>query len=92
MLPMNKNLTLEKLVLFVYDEISDPEEREEISRMMKENNDIYTLYNELFETRDSIKDSFSSPSENSIQRILNYSKALSVVHTKDHHTMGLVLN
>lgn len=89
---MRKTLTPEKLVLFVYDEISEPSECEEISKMIKEDNECYDMYNELSETRNLIDRSFSSPSETSIQRILNYSRALSVVHTKDHHTLGLVLN
>lgn len=89
---MDKTLTLEKLVLFVYDEVSEISDCEEISKKIKEDSDLYEMYNSLSETREIIEESFASPSENSIQRILNYSRALSVVHTKDHHTLGLVLN
>jgi hypothetical protein len=89
---MSKTLTPEKLVLFVYDEISDPQECEEISKLVKADNGSYALCNELTEIREKIEQSFASPSEESIRSILNYSRALSVVHMKDHRTMGLVLN
>ncbi len=89
---MTKTLTPEKLVLFVYDEISDPQERDEISTMVKVDNEAYALVSELAAMRDTIERSDASPSENSIQSILNYSRALSVVHMKNHRTMGLVLN
>lgn len=89
---MDKTLTPEKLVLFVYDEISNSQERDEIVKGIRADNACYSLYCELKEARESIEQNMASPSEQSIQRILNYSKALSVVHTKDHHTLGLVLN
>jgi hypothetical protein len=89
---MTKTLTPEQLVLFVYDEISDPQDREEISNMVKADNASYDMFTELAGVREKIEQDFASPSENSIQRILNYSRALRVVHTKDHHTLGLVLN
>ncbi len=89
---MNKTLTPEKLVLLVYDEISNPQERGEILKEMRNDNELYACFNQLSEACEMLTENLSSPSEQSIQRILNYSKALSVVHTSDHHTLGLVLN
>lgn len=89
---MSKTITLEQLVLFVYDEISDPQECEEISKIVKADNETYALCNEFSEIREKVEQSLSSPSDESIRSILNYSRALSVVHMKDHRTLGLVLN
>jgi hypothetical protein len=89
---MSQTLTPEQLVLFVYDEISDPHDREEISKMVKADSELYDLYNDLSDIRKELEAGLASPSENTIRQILNYSDALSVVHTSDHHTMGLLLN
>ena len=89
---MSQTLTPEQLVLFVYDEISDPNDREEISKMVKADSELYELYNDLSDIRKELESCSASPSENSIRQILNYSDALSVVHTSDHHTMGLLMN
>lgn len=89
---MQKTLTREKLVLFVYDEISNPLECNEIARVIKSDNELYQQYNELKETKQIIDSLIASPSANIITGILNYSKALNMVHTSDHKTIGLVMN
>jgi hypothetical protein len=89
---MIKTFTLEKLVLFVYDEISDPVEKDELLKAIRTDNELYEKYNELVETRGEIDNSFSSPSDETVNNILNYSKALDVLKTKDQKTIGLVMN
>jgi hypothetical protein len=89
---MKQTLTFENLVLFVYDEISDAREREELKQAIRNDNELYQMYNELAETREEIDGFNDSPSENVINRILNYSKALNVIEMSDHTTMGLVMN
>lgn len=89
---MPKTLTPENLVLFVYDEISDPEMRDELKTAIRCDNDLYDEYCQMQETREMIEQTAALPSQQSINRILSYSKALNVVHTSDHHTIGLVMN
>jgi hypothetical protein len=89
---MIKTFTLEKLVLFVYDEISDPVEKDELLKAIRTDSELYEKYNELVETRGEIDNSFSSPSDETVNNILSYSKALDVLKTKDHKTIGLVMN
>ena len=91
-LPMVKSITPEKLVLFVYDEISDPVEKDGLAQAIRGNNDLYEKYIKLVETRAEIENSLSSPSDEIVNNILNYSKALDVLKTKDHKTIGLVMN
>ena len=89
---MPKTLTPEKLVLFVYDEISDPEEQDDVKNAIRVNNELYGEYCLMQETREMLDASVHLPSQQTINNILNYSKALSVVHTRDHRTIGLVMN
>lgn len=89
---MQKTLTPEKLVLFVYDEISDPELLDEMKNAIRVDSELYGEYCEMQEARELLDASSRLPSKQTINNILNYSKALSVIHTRDHQTIELVLN
>lgn len=89
---MQKTLTPEKLVLFVYDEISDSEEVDEMKKAIRVDNELYEEYCLMQETRELLDAQEHLPSQQTINNLLNYSKALSVVQLKDHRTIELVLN
>jgi hypothetical protein len=63
-----------------------------MNRAIRSDNDLYDEYCLMQESRDLIERSLSNPPEACINRLLNYSKALTVVHTKDHRTIELVMN
>jgi hypothetical protein len=89
---MVKSITLEKLVLFVYDEISDQKEKDELAQAIFEDSELYAKYRQLADTRKKIDQSVSAPSDEIVNNILNYSKALNVLETKGHKKIGLVMN
>jgi hypothetical protein len=89
---MKKSLTPDDLVLFIYDEISDPQERDEVAQAIKADNEMYEVYNSFTEIRETLEKTIKSPLKSTIRNLLNYSKALSVMQTKDHWKLGLVMN
>jgi hypothetical protein len=89
---MKKSLTPDDLVLFIYEEISNPQERNDIEQAIKADNEMYELYNSFAEIRETLDKSVKSPLNSTIRNLLNYSKALSVMQTKDHKKLGLVMN
>jgi hypothetical protein len=73
---MNRLLTPEKLVLFVYDEIRDPEERSSMGKAIRSKSDWLQMYTELKEARQMLDHNHISPSDNVIKRIMDYSASL----------------
>jgi hypothetical protein len=88
-MPMIKPTTLKKLVLFVYDEISDPEERDEMAQAIREDKELHKKYMELAGMRKKIDNSFSSPPDEIVNNILNYAKALDAPEKKNRKKRGL---
>jgi hypothetical protein len=73
---MKKILTQEKLVLFVYGEISDPKERAKIEKEIHSSSEWTQLYTELMEARQMLDHNNSVPSDDVIKKIMDYSKSL----------------
>ena len=76
---MNKTFTHENLLLLIYDEIRDPLLEQAIRDEIRNDNALYEEFVQLTETKHQIEKSLSGPSENAIQSILSYAKAIARV-------------
>ena len=74
---MIKTFTQNDVIRFVYDEVST-EERSQMEELLLIDASFQQLYRSLMKTKVLIKKSALEPSENVINRILNYSKSLSL--------------
>ena len=74
---MIKTFTRNDVIRFVYDEVS-PEERFQMEGLLHVDAEFLKLYKRYSKTKDLIKKSALEPSENVINRILNYSKTLTL--------------
>jgi hypothetical protein len=74
---MIKTFTQNDVIRFVYDEVS-PEERSQMEGLLLIDAEFLKLYNRYSATKALIKKSCLEPSENVIDRILNYSKTLTL--------------
>ena len=74
---MIKTFTQNDVIRFVYDEVST-EERSQMEELLLIDASFQKLYRSLRKTKVEIKKSALEPSENVINRILNYSKSLSL--------------
>ncbi len=74
---MIKTFTQDDVIRFVYDEVST-EERSQMEELLLIDSSFQKLYRSLMKTKVLIKKSALEPSENVIDRILNYSKSLSL--------------
>lgn len=74
---MIKTFTQNDVIRFVYDEVST-EERSQMEELLLIDPSFQKLYRSIRKTKGLIKKSALEPSENVINRILNYSKSLSL--------------
>jgi len=74
---MIKTFTQNDVIRFVYDEVST-EERSQMEELLLIDASFQKLYRSHMKTKVLIKKSALEPSENVINRILNYSKSLSL--------------
>jgi hypothetical protein len=74
---MIKTFTQNDVIRFVYDEVST-EERSQMEELLIIDASFRKLYKSYAKTKHLIKKSAIEPSENVINRILNYSKSLSL--------------
>ena len=74
---MIKTFTKNDLIRFVYDEVSS-EERSQMEFLLIHDSSFQKLYKSLKKVKSRIKKSALEPSDNVINRILNYSKSLSL--------------
>ncbi|ABG60929.1 hypothetical protein [Cytophaga hutchinsonii] len=74
---MIKTFTQNDVIRFVYDEVST-EERSQMEELLLVDTAFQKLYKSYTKTKGHIKKSTLEPSENIINRILIYSKSLSL--------------
>ena len=74
---MIKTFTQNDVIRFVYDEVT-PEERFQMEGLLHVDSEFLKLYKRHYKTKGLIKKSSLEPSENVINRILMYSKSLSL--------------
>jgi len=76
---MIKTFTQNDVIRFVYDEVN-AEERSQFNDLLLIDTDFQKLYFNYTKTKVSIAKSTLEPSENVINRILTYSKSLTLQH------------
>ncbi len=91
-MPMNKTFTPENLLLYAYGDFTDSVQKQSISKTIRNDNLLYEEYLELTEMKQMIEKSFISPSENVINKILSYSKALGDVDVADPELRLMIQN
>jgi hypothetical protein len=73
---MNKTPTLENLLQYAYGDYTDSIQEQTISHLIRSGNALYEEYLQIMETKQMIEKSFTDPSDEVINRIISYSKAL----------------
>ena len=80
------------LILYAYNEITDPLQRREIETELRVNSSFYEECIQLSELRDKLDLLSCGPSERATNRILAYARALDVIHTQSAGTVCLCSN
>jgi hypothetical protein len=87
---MNKNLTLDDLILFAYDECGTKKPEQIINAICK-NEEFIDEYYSIVKIKQELDSIQEEPSERTINNILNYSKALNVFKCKPDVGTNLVI-
>lgn len=78
---MSENFTLEKMMLYMYDEGLKLDERKQLAAQLQSNLNLKEEFDKINETRVLINKCFVSPSKQIISNILNYSRSTAGVKT-----------
>lgn len=78
---MIKIFTPDDVIRLVYDEVTD-EEAAEINQAMVCDNELQEAYKSIRHIKDQLTRAVKQPSENVINRILNYSKSVNLPSKK----------
>ena len=79
--PMNKNFTLNDLILLAYNETGE-KETVDILEAINNDDNLFEEYLSLLEEKKLLDQLQQEPSESTISNILNYSRALNVFALK----------
>jgi hypothetical protein len=78
MLLMNKTFTPENLLLYAYDDEDDLNQKQSVRKLIQNDTILYEEYLQIMEIKQEIEKSFTSPSNEVINRIMSYSRSLAV--------------
>ncbi|MEI6766954.1 MAG: hypothetical protein WCM76_15090 [Bacteroidota bacterium] len=87
---MNKLITIDEIILFAYNEISDKQERTLISEAIKADNELYDAYLSIMETKNQLDS--DAPSDLSVRFIIDYSNALSLAPSERFGNIPVLMN
>jgi hypothetical protein len=87
---MNKLITIDEIILFAYNEISDKQERMLISEAIKADNELYDAYLSIMETKNQLDS--DAPSDLSVRFIVDYSNALAMPPSARFGNCPVLLN
>jgi hypothetical protein len=89
---MDKTFTHEDLLLFAYGELDDAIQEQAIRQLILNDNILYEEYLQIMDTRQMIEKSFATPSEEVINRIISYSRALATVDVAEPELRFMIQN
>ncbi len=78
---MIKTFTQDDVIRFVYDEMNEEEARE-LSQALLCDTELETMYNELITMKAHLDAAEQAPSDKVVERIMNYSKSLTLPSSK----------
>ncbi len=89
---MNKLITLEDLLLFVYDEITDMSAKSSIKNAIKTEHYIYNEFTRLNDAKHEMETIMVNPPDSVVKEIVSYSKALAVVNVSEQNLRTIIKN
>ena len=87
---MNINFTLDNLILFAYNE-TETKENKEILDALNTDNDMLDDYLSVLACKTTLDNLQKDPSEQSVNNIFNYSRALNVFNLKPDVNSAFVI-
>jgi hypothetical protein len=89
---MDKTITHEDLLLFAYGELDDLIQEQAIRQLIQNDNALYEEYLQILETMQMIDNCFTGPSEEVINKIISYSRALATVDVAEPELRIMIQN
>jgi hypothetical protein len=89
---MDKTFTHEDLLLFAYGELDDSIQEQAIRQLILNDNILYEEYLQIMDARQMIEKSFATPSEEVMNRIISYSRALAAVDVAEPELRFMIQN
>ncbi|MEI6122650.1 MAG: hypothetical protein WCQ95_03395 [Bacteroidota bacterium] len=89
---MNKTITLDDLLLFVYDEFTDMSAKNAIKNAIKTENLLYKEFVRLNDAKHDLEKTMVNPPDQIVSNIISYSKALAVINVSEKDLDTLIKN
>ncbi len=89
---MNKLITLEDLLLFVYDEITDMSAKSSIKNAIKTEHYFYNEFTQLNDAKHEMEKIMVNPPDSVVKEIVSYSKALAVINVNEQKLRTIIKN
>ena len=89
---MNKTFTLENLLLYTYGDLTETNEKQTIGQIIRNDNLLYEEFLQISDAKQMIENSFTDPSDQVINRIISYSKALAEVDISEPELRLVIQN
>jgi hypothetical protein len=89
---MQKTITLNDLLLFVYDEITDMSAKSSIKEAIKAENILYKEYLRMSDVKNEIEKTMVNPPDSVVKEIISYSKSLAVMNVDEQDLKTIIKN